>query len=89
MKVESVEEEHTLVSVGKRVSSRYTCLNERGLRAMLEGVRELSDAFEVREEICDVEAALENLWMALGGIAAAEEDRRLRGEEDGQGDGSS
>jgi len=59
------------------------------MREMLEGVRELSDAFEVREEISDVEAALENLWMALGGIAALEEDKRLRGEEDGQGDGSS
>jgi hypothetical protein len=58
------------------------------MRAMLEGVRELSDAFEVREEISDVDAAHENLWMALGGIAAAEEDRRLGGEEQGQGDGS-
>ena len=53
----------------------------------MESVRELSDAFEVREEISDVEAALENLWMELGGIAAAEEDWGLRGEEDGQGDG--
>jgi hypothetical protein len=59
------------------------------IREMFEGVRELSDAFEVREEIKDVDAALENLWMALGGIAAAEEHRRLRREEDGQGDGSS
>jgi hypothetical protein len=59
------------------------------MRELLEGVREVSDAFEVREEIKDVNAALENLWMALGGIAAAEEHRRLRGEEDDQGDGSS
>ena len=58
------------------------------MREMLEGVRELSDAFEVREEIKDVETTLENLWMALGGIAVAEEDRRLGGEEQGQGDGS-
>jgi hypothetical protein len=58
------------------------------MRAMLEGVRELSDAYEVREEIKDVDSGLENLWMALGGIAAAEEDRRLGGEEDGQSDGS-
>jgi len=58
------------------------------MRAMLEGVREHSDAFEVREEIKDVDSGLENLWMALGGIAAAEEDRRLGGEEDGQSDGS-
>jgi hypothetical protein len=35
------------------------------MRAMLEDVRELSEAFEVREEVGDVEAALENLWMAL------------------------
>ena len=59
------------------------------MREMLEEVRELSDAFEVREEIGDVEAALEKLWIALGGIAAAEEDRRLGGDEDGQGGGSS
>jgi len=53
------------------------------MQAMLEGVREVSDSFEVREEISDVHTALENLWMALGGIAASEEDRRLRGGEDG------
>jgi hypothetical protein len=53
------------------------------MQGMLEGVRELSDAFEVREEIGDVHEALENLWVALGGIAASEEDRRLSGEEDG------
>jgi hypothetical protein len=58
------------------------------MKDMLEGVREVSDAFEVREEIGDLNAALENLWMALGSVAAAEEDRRLRGEEEGQSDGS-
>jgi hypothetical protein len=56
------------------------------MREMLEGVREVSDIFEVREEIDDVNAALENLWMALGGIAAVEEDTRLKGEE-GESDG--
>jgi hypothetical protein len=58
------------------------------MREMLEGVRELSDAFEVREETRDVEAALENLWMALSGIAALEEDRRLRGGDEGVSDGA-
>jgi hypothetical protein len=58
------------------------------MREMLEGVRELSDAFEVREETRDVDAALENLWMALSGIAALEEDQRLRGEDEGTSDGS-
>jgi hypothetical protein len=56
------------------------------IREMLEGVRELSDAFDVREETRDVEAALENLWMALSGIATLEEDRRLMGEEKGVSD---
>jgi hypothetical protein len=55
------------------------------MRVMLEGVRELSDAFEVREEIGDVHETLENLWVALGGIAASEEDRRLGSEEDSTG----
>jgi hypothetical protein len=55
------------------------------MQGMLEGVRELSDAFEVREEIHDVHGTLENLWVALGGIAASEEDRRLGSEEDSTG----
>jgi hypothetical protein len=55
------------------------------MQGMLGGVRELSDAFEVREEIRDVHEALENLWVALGGIAISEEDRRLGGEQDGAG----
>jgi hypothetical protein len=55
------------------------------MRVMLEGVRELSDAFEVREEIHDVHETLENLWVALGSIAASEEDRRLGSEEDSTG----
>jgi hypothetical protein len=57
------------------------------MREMLEGVRELSDAFEVREETRDVDAALENLWMVLSGIAALEEAQRLRGEDEGASDG--
>lgn len=59
------------------------------MREMLEGVRELSDTFEIREETQEADAALENLWMAVSGIAALEEDKRLRSEGDGQGDGSS
>jgi hypothetical protein len=56
------------------------------MREMLEGVRELSEVFEVREETRDVDAALENLWMALSGIATVEEGRRLRGEEESASD---
>ena len=49
------------------------------MQGMLEGVRKLSDTFKVRDEISDVHEALENLWVALGGIDASEEDRRLGG----------
>lgn len=55
------------------------------MQGMLEGVRKLSDTFKVRDEISDVHEALENLWVALGGIAISEEDRRLGGEQDGAG----
>jgi hypothetical protein len=58
------------------------------MREMLEGVRELSDAFEVREETRDVEASLENLWMALSGIAALEEGGKVRGEDEDASDGA-
>jgi hypothetical protein len=34
------------------------------------------------------EGSLENLWMALSGIAALEEDRRLMGEDEGVSDGA-
>ena len=56
------------------------------MQGMLESVREVSDVLDTREEMRDVHAALENLWMVLAGIAAVEEDRRLRG-EDGGNDG--
>ena len=48
-------------------------------------MRKLSDTFKVRDEISDVHEALENLWVALGGIDASGEDRRLSGEQDGVG----
>ena len=56
------------------------------MQGMLESVREVSDVLDTREEMRDVHAALENLWMVLVGIAAVEEDRRLR-DEDGGNDG--
>lgn len=43
------------------------------MQAALEDVREVSDHLDVLEEIRDAQAALENLWMALGGIAATED----------------
>src|SRR5215212_2133235 len=51
------------------------------MQGMLEGVREVSDVLDTRQEMREVRAALENLWMVLAGIAAVEEDRRLRYEE--------
>ena len=49
------------------------------MQGMLEDVREVSDMLDTREEMRDVRVALDNLWMVLAGIAAVEEDRRLRG----------
>jgi hypothetical protein len=57
------------------------------MQGMLEGVREISDVLDTREEMREVRAALENLWMVLAGIAAVEEDRRLRHEEGGKAEG--
>jgi hypothetical protein len=51
------------------------------MQGMLEGVREISEVLDTREEMREVRAALENLWMVLAGIAAVEEDRRLRHEK--------
>jgi hypothetical protein len=51
------------------------------MQGTLEGVREVSDVLDTREEMRNVHVALENLWMVLAGIAAVEEDRRLRGED--------
>ena len=53
------------------------------MQGMLEDVREVSDVLDTQEEMREVRAALENLWMVLAGIAAAEEDRRQKGEDEG------
>ena len=57
------------------------------MQGILEGMREVSDVLDTREEMREVRVALENLWMVLAGIAAVEEDRRLRGEEGGRAEG--
>jgi hypothetical protein len=49
------------------------------MQGVLEGVREISDALDTQEEMRNVRVALDNLWMVLAGIAAAEEDHRSRG----------
>ena len=54
------------------------------MQGMLEGVREVSDVLDTGKEMREVRAALENLWMVLAGIAAVEEDLRLRHEEGGR-----
>ena len=56
------------------------------MQGMLEGVREIPASLDAQEEMRDVRVALDNLWMVLAGITAAEEDRRLRGERGGGGD---
>jgi hypothetical protein len=53
------------------------------MQGMLEDVREVSEVLDTQEEMRDVRIALEKLWMVLAGIAAAEEDRRLKGEDGG------
>jgi len=53
------------------------------MQGMLEDVREVSDVLDAREEMREVHAALDNLWMVLAGIAAVEEDRRLSSEDGG------
>jgi hypothetical protein len=50
-----------------------------GMQGVLERVREVSDALDTQVEMRNVRVALDNLWMVLAGIAAAEEDRRSRG----------
>jgi hypothetical protein len=45
-----------------------------GMQGVLERVREASDVLDTQEEMRDVRVALDNLWMVLAGIAAAEED---------------
>jgi hypothetical protein len=56
------------------------------MQGILEDVREVSGTLDTREEMREVRVALDNLWMVLAGIAAVEEDRRLKG-EDGESDG--
>jgi hypothetical protein len=51
------------------------------MQGMLEDVREVSEVLDTQEEMREVRVALENLWMMLAGIAAVEEDRRLKGED--------
>ncbi len=51
------------------------------MQGMLEDVREVSEVLDTREEMREVRVALENLWMVLAGIAAVEEDLRMKGEE--------
>ena len=53
------------------------------MQGMLEDVREVSEVLDTREEMREVRAALENLWMVLAGIAAVEEDLRMKGEDGG------
>jgi hypothetical protein len=53
------------------------------MQGMLEDVREVSEVLDTQEEMREVRVALENLWMVLAGIAAVEEDRRLKGEDGG------
>jgi hypothetical protein len=51
------------------------------MQGMLEDVREASEVLDTQEEMREVRVALEKLWMVLAGIAAVEEDRRLKGED--------
>jgi hypothetical protein len=51
------------------------------MQGMLEDVREVSEVLDTQEEMREVRVALDNLWMVLAGIAAVEEDRRLKGED--------
>ena len=53
------------------------------MQGMLEDVREASEVLDTQEEMRDVRVALEKLWVVLAGIAAAEEDRRLKDEGSG------
>jgi hypothetical protein len=57
------------------------------MQGMLKDVREVSEVLDTQEEMREVRVALENLWMMLAGIAAVEEDRRLKGEDGGSNKG--
>lgn len=66
----------TEVSVEEAANEALEAVEE--MQGMLERVREISDALDAQEEMQNVRLALDNLWMVLAGIAAAEEDRRSR-----------
>ncbi len=57
------------------------------MRGIVESMRDISDALDTWEEMCDLRVALDNLSMVLAGIAAAEQDRRFRGEDSGSTEG--
>jgi hypothetical protein len=65
------------VSVEESANQALEAVEE--IQGVLERVREISDALDTQEEMRNVRVALDNLWMVLAGIAAAEEDRRSRG----------
>src|SRR5215212_4580601 len=75
------------------VSVRGVSLDVKGVRVDLAinpnslACEDASDVRDTREEMREVRAALENLWRVLAGIAAVEEDRRLRYEEGGKAEG--
>ena len=72
----------TEVSVEEAANEALEAVEE--MQGMLERVREISDALDTQEEMKNVRLALDNLWMVLAGIAAAEEDRRPRAGTDRQ-----
>jgi hypothetical protein len=57
------------------------------MRGTVESMREISDALDTWEEMRDLRVVLDNLSMVLAGIAAAEQDRRFRGEDSGSTEG--
>jgi hypothetical protein len=57
------------------------------MRGIVESMREISDTLDTWEEMRDLRVALDNLSMVLAGIAAAEQDRRFRGEDSGSTEG--
>jgi hypothetical protein len=65
------------VSVEEAANEALEAVEE--MQGVLERVREISDALDTQKEMRDVRVGLDNLWMVLAGIAAAEEDRRSGG----------
>jgi hypothetical protein len=51
------------------------------MQGILEDVREVSEVLDTQVEMREIRVALDSLWMVLAGIAAAEEDQKLRDEE--------